>query len=151
MVVSNRNLLFQRSIFRCYVSFREGNWDHTSIRTGLHWLLQAGPNFWNFQVDRIFVTKSGVHETFGPVNSFPTKKKNKNSSLERHYIGIIENFHIFTKNFGATFWIFRMLFLQKKKTLQKNPAKNKPSIRQRISAHMGDLGSPNHIRIVIRR
>ena len=24
MVVSNRNLLFQRSIFRCYVSFREG-------------------------------------------------------------------------------------------------------------------------------
>ena len=25
MVVSNRNLLFQRSIFRSYVSFREGN------------------------------------------------------------------------------------------------------------------------------
>ena len=25
MVVSNRNLLFQGSIFRCYVSFREGN------------------------------------------------------------------------------------------------------------------------------
>ncbi len=25
MVVSNRNLLFQRSIFRCYVSFTEGN------------------------------------------------------------------------------------------------------------------------------
>ena len=24
MVVSNRNCLFQRSIFRCYVSFREG-------------------------------------------------------------------------------------------------------------------------------
>ena len=25
MIISNRNLLFQRSIFRCYVSFREGS------------------------------------------------------------------------------------------------------------------------------
>ena len=32
MVVSNRNLLFQRSIFRCYVSFRECNLGDTTFR-----------------------------------------------------------------------------------------------------------------------
>ena len=40
MVVSNRNLIFQRSIFRCYVSFREGNpkvfLDIQKIRTSSH-------------------------------------------------------------------------------------------------------------------
>ena len=30
MVVSNRNLLFQGSIFRCYVSFRDGNYPMSS-------------------------------------------------------------------------------------------------------------------------
>ncbi len=32
MVVSNRNLLFQGSIFRCYVSFREGT-SYINIQT----------------------------------------------------------------------------------------------------------------------
>ena len=30
MVVSNRNLLFQRSIFRCYVNFREGSYIYSN-------------------------------------------------------------------------------------------------------------------------
>ena len=34
MVVSNRNLLFQGSIFRCYVSFREGTYVFLRKRGG---------------------------------------------------------------------------------------------------------------------
>ena len=36
MVVSNRNLLFQRSIFRGYVSFREGNQEIPSLKGKKH-------------------------------------------------------------------------------------------------------------------
>ena len=32
MVVSNRNLLFKGSIFRCYVSFRKGTWKFSEVK-----------------------------------------------------------------------------------------------------------------------
>ena len=56
MVVSNRNLLFQGSIFRCYVSFREG-----TLILGIPHVIsvQRDPGWWIFLLSRLWPVPIG--------------------------------------------------------------------------------------------
>ena len=62
MVVSNRNLLFQRSIFRCYVSFREC--------TSIYRLWQKHP--WNPYIDPCSLSLSGFKFRGQQIHSGPS-------------------------------------------------------------------------------